>query len=317
MFQPRPISSLTAFQLRLTRGVLIGVTALTLGLAIAGFSHAQELEPTIEVAPVNTFTLSGLRTDYVWSQADLGPEIIKQRRTYRDQLEAYRQQEKNFLIAQDQYRRLGTLDSIEQAVKASRQFLLSRDQVLHTYVTLLQLRLMAANGVELALKTNSLTKLETIRTQLKQHHDAASGQLDRPAVNRLADEFTPIGESIKLLASQVSGLLAAGQLQSVYDKANALRPEIANEVTATQAGQVVSPETTRSLAETNRSLQTNQAALIQLWDKIGERITNESPLQGQSDFSMDLNANYAGLSKTLAFFLELLKLFRTVGAAAS
>ncbi len=273
------------------------------------------VKPT--TAPSDNFSLNGLRTDYVWAKENLDAEIITQRQAYRDQLEMYRRQEKSFLIAQDQYKRLGTLDSIEQAVKATRQFLLSRDQVLHTYLTLLELRLMAAGGVELSLKTAALNKLEAMRTQLQAHHDATAGQLDRTKGNQLADDFKPMGAEIKLLSSQVSGLLAVGQLQVVHDKALALRPDIAAEVTATGSGQAVSPETTRSLRETSGGLETEAAALTVLWGKVAQRMSSDSPIQGQSDFAIDLNASYANLSKTLAFYLELLKLYHTVGAAAA
>jgi hypothetical protein len=302
-------------------GVLL-VVALTAPSAAQTTASDPSADPGVAqpqptALPSDSFALNGLRTDYVWSKENLDAEIVTQRQAYRDQLEMYRRQEKNFLIAQDQYKRLGTLDSIEQAVKATRQFLLSRDQVLHTYLTLLELRLMAAGGVELSLKTDALNKLELVRTQLQAHHDAASGQLDRAAGNKLADDFKPMGEQIKLLSSQVSGLLAVGQLQVVHDKALALRPDIAAEVTATGSGQTVSPETTRSLRETSGSLDKEAAALTTLWGKVAQRINSDSPIQGQSDFAIDLNASYANLSKTLAFYLELLKLFHTVGAAAA
>lgn len=322
MFQLCPSSQLPQHLPANWLGKLVSGCLLAVWLSVATVSPslAQTTDPGIvkpTSLPTDNFSLNGLRTDYVWAKENLDAEIITQRQAYRDQLEMYRRQEKSFLIAQDQYKRLGTLDSIEQAVKATRQFLLSRDQVLHTYLTLLELRLMAAGGVELSLKTDALNKLELLRTQLQTHHDAAAGQLDRAKGNQLADDFKPIGAQAKLLSSQVSGLLAVGQLQVVHDKALALRPDIAAEVTATGSGQTTSPETTRSLRETSGSLDKEAAALTILWGKVAQRISSDSPIQGQSDFAIDLNASYANLSKTLSFYLELLKLYHTVGAAAA
>lgn len=267
--------------------------------------------------PNESFALNGLKTDFVWSKDDLSAEILKQRTIFRDQLEQYRQQEKNFLIAQDQYRKHETLDSIEQAVQATKRMLLSRDQLLHTYLTLLQLRLMSAEGVELSLKNTEIEKLERLREQLKVHHAAASGQLDRPAVNKLSDEFLPIGQEAQMTASQTLGLLAVSKLQEINDKARVLFPDISAEVTVATDEQVISPQTTRSLKETGRAMGQNDAAMAKVWEKVTQRITDNSELSGQTDFSQELEVAYTGLTKTLGYFLELLKLFRTTGAAAA
>ena len=267
--------------------------------------------------PNESFALNGLKTDFVWSKDDLSAEILKQRTIFRDQLEQYRQQEKNFLIAQDQYRKHETLDSIEQAVQATKRMLLSRDQLLHTYLTLLQLRLMSAEGVELSLKDMEIRKLESLREQLKVHHAAATGQLDRPAVNKSADDFLPIGQEARMTASQTLGLLAVSKLQEINDKARVLFPDIATEVTVTTDDQIISPQTTRSLKETGRAMTQNDTAMATVWEKVAQRITDNSELSGQTDFAQDLEVAYTGLTKTLGYFLELLKLFRTTGAAAA
>lgn len=307
MLVARPFSSRSVF-FRLALGLCLAMVTVGL-LATPIFAQTSP--------PENSFELNALKTDFVWPKEDLTAEILKQRTIFRDQLEQYRQQEKNFLIAQDQYRTHETLDSIEQAVQATKRMLLSRDQLLHTYLTLLQLRLMAAEGAELSLKDIELKKLETLREQLKVHHAAASGQLDRPAVNKSADEFLPIGQEAQLTASQTLGLLAVSKLQEIDDKAGVLFPDIATEVTATTADQVVSPQTTRSLRETTRAMGTNKTALDKVWEKVNQRIQDNSELSGQTDFAQDLETAYTGLTKTLGYFLELLKLFRTSGAAAA
>lgn len=267
--------------------------------------------------PAESFALNALKTDFVWTKEDLSAEILKQRTIFRDQLEQYRQQEKNFLIAQDQYRKHETLDSIEQAVQATKRMLLSRDQVLHTYLTLLQLRLLSAEGVELSLKERELQKLENLRDQLRAHHLAASGQLDRPGVNASADTFLEIGKAAQLTASQTLGLLAISKLQEINDKARVLFPDIATEVTVSTDDQVVSPQTTRSLKETSRAMTQNDTAIAAVWEKVTQRINDDSELSGQTDFSQELEVAYTGLTKTMNYFLELLKLFRTTGAAAA
>lgn len=292
------------------------LVALLVALMVGAVAPAQISAQSASPAE-NQFELNVLKTDFVWSKEDLSAEILKQRAIFRDQLEQYRQQEKNFLIAQDQYRKHETLDSIEQAVQATKRMLLSRDQLLHTYLTLLQLRLMAAEGVELSLKDLEIKKLESLREQLKAHHVVAGGQLDRPGVNKSSDDFFVIGQEAQLTASQTLGLLAISKLQEINDKANVLFPDIAAEVTVTTDDQVISPQTTRSLKETSRAMGQNDAAIAVVWEKVTQRIQDNSELSGQTDFAQELEVAYTGLTKTLGYFLELLKLFRTTGAAAA
>lgn len=318
MFKACPaLNQLSKFKL-----ILLSLSFFVAGLFVASAQvSAQTPEPTLGSAlPINLvgeFGLNGLKTDYVWTKDSLASEIINQRKIYRDQLIIYRQQEKNFLIAQDQYLRHNTLDAIEQAVKASRQVILSRDQVLHTYLTLLQLRLMEAEGIEISLKTSLIAKLENLRERLKIHHASAIDQLDRPAANKLADQFVPIGEESQLAGSQVLGLLSLGKLQEIFDKATALSPEITAEVTVVTATKAVSAETSRSLRETAGSLVTSKNSLDSIWGKVTERIQGGTDVSGQSDYLQELNVGYVNLTKSLGYFLELLKLYRTAGAAAT
>jgi uncharacterized membrane protein len=302
----------------LPRSFSVTTKLFLVAVLLAGVTYFAPATVSAQTSvPNESFALNGLKTDFVWAKDDLSAEVLKQRTIFRDQLEQYRQQEKNFLIAQDQYRKHETLDSIEQAVQATKRMLLSRDQLLHTYLTLLQLRLMSAEGVELSLKDKEIQKLESLREQLKVHHAAASGQLDRPAVNKSSDDFLTIGQEAQMTASQTLGLLAVSKLQEINDKSRVLFPDIATEVTVTTEDQVISPQTTRSLKETGRAMTQNDAAMLAVWEKVGQRINDNSELSGQTDFSQELEVAYTGLTKTLGYFLELLKLFRTTGAAAA
>jgi hypothetical protein len=309
------VASLPAIKKTLSLSLLvIGLSFGVTNLAWAQTDEAGELTAPLP-SPTQTlseqFALTGLKTDYIWERESLGPEILRQRQAYRDQLEAYRYQEKNFFIDQDQYRKHQTLDSIERAVQTTRQTLLARDQVLHTYLTLLQLRLMESEGVEISLKTSSLAKLEKLREDLKVHHASLLGQLDRPMVNQRSDEFLILGEETQTLSSQVSGLLALAKLQAIYDKTVALSPEVTTEVTTLPVGGVVSAETNRALRETERNLGKAQTSLEEIWTKVNERVQDNSTVNTQADFVRDLNTVYGQLSQSLGYLLELLKLHHT------
>lgn len=242
----------------------------------------------------------------IWQKERLETEIISVREAYRGQLETYRAQEKSFVIAKDQYARLQTLDSIEQAVKATRQAMLSRDQVLFTYLTLLKLRLIDADGVEISYKQQVLERIEKILTQLEAHHAKVLVEYDRPKVNVLSDEFLPIGEDITITASHALAILNLGKLQSVYDRSVLLFDEVQAEATNAD-GRLTTAEKQRYITETTRTLDKTSTTLKLITTRLGERLHDNSEIRAGSDLSGSLNETYSYLSKVLGYFQELLK----------
>ena len=91
-------------------------------------------------------TDSGEPQVQVFEKPELDDQIADVRATYRSQLEQYRTAERKYVLAKEQYLKLNTLVSLEDAVKATREAMLARDQVLTSYLTLLRLLLIDATG---------------------------------------------------------------------------------------------------------------------------------------------------------------------------
>ncbi len=265
------------------------------------------LPPATEPASeAQQFRLLDRQDDQIWQKERLEKEISNVRVIYRGQLETYRAQEKTFSIAQDQYRKLQTLDSIEQAVRSTRQALLSRDQVLFTYLTLLKLRLIDSEGVEISYKKTILERIDELLTQLEQHHTKVLKEFDRQRINTLSDDFLPVGADIKTTTSHALSALNLGKLQSVYDRSVLLFDEIQAEVSNMDGALTVS-EKQRSITETQRTFDTTSTNLKKITGKVGQRLADKSEIYAESDLLGDLNETYSLLSKTLNFFSELLK----------
>jgi hypothetical protein len=84
-------------------------------------------------------------------------------------LEDYRNKERLYTIAYDQYASLKTLASLEDLVIKTKTVALSRDQVLIKYLELLRLNLYASEGVELSVKNQYLQLLEENINALTTH----------------------------------------------------------------------------------------------------------------------------------------------------
>lgn len=278
----------------------------TTTLDSASTSGIQKLVSATTVSEAEQFKLLERSDEQVWQKERLESEIVDVRTVYRGQLETYRAQEKTFFIAKDQYQRLQTLDSIEQAVKSTRQTMLSRDQVLYTYLTLLRLRLIDADGVELSYKEQVLSRIDAILIKLEAHHAKVLTEFDRQKINTLSDDFLPLGEDIKITASHALALLNLGKLQSVYDRSVLLFDEVEAEIANTD-GRLTSAEKQRYITETQRTLDKTSTVLKQITIRLGERMQDKSEIRTDSDLSGSLNQSYSYLSKVLGYFQELLK----------
>ena len=77
-----------------------------------------------------------VKNEEVVARERLESEIAGLKEVYRGQLSEYRDADKEFVIAKDQYHQLGTLASINDATEAARKVFALRDQVLISYFEL-------------------------------------------------------------------------------------------------------------------------------------------------------------------------------------
>lgn len=246
-------------------------------------------------------------SEVILQKQRLAKEIEDTKKTLLVQLNQYQQQEKQYRIAIDQYQRLQTLASIEEAVSSARKSMVSRNQVLKTYLNLLRLKLTEAEGIEVTHKNQALALIEAEIEDLKDFDQKLDQDLDREEINVAAQEFAPLGAQVKETSHYALSLLAIGRLQAVYDQAFAIQQKI-KQKDNTGENLVQRTQRQRSLNEVDRLLEELLGQLRELWDDLepGSYYNRENFYQVfYKNMFDDLNSIYSKLAQLVSFLEEL------------
>ena len=240
------------------------------------------------------------KTDLIWQKQRLEEEIRKARQEYSQNLEEYRNQERFYTIAYDQYTSLKTLTSLEDLVIKTKAVALSRDQVLIKYLELLRLNLYASEGVELSVKNQYLQLLEENIDGLKKHSQALEAKNSQSEVQASLDDFKSF-TNLNKISEQILALLAISRLQRIYDLALPLKKDIDQflgvaESSALSALLRASEETDETLAQAHNNLNL-------LWEKSKKANSLESIYR---NLTKELNPVYINLSQSLTYLDELI-----------
>lgn len=251
---------------------------------------------------------TNLKTDMIWERERLDQEIVTVKSIYQSQLENYLYQDKLYRIAYDQYQQLQTLVSIEDLTQKGKKLGLSRDEVLISYLDLLRLNLVATEGIELALKTEYLTRLEATINYIKNHQANLNTLNDRDQVIGALATFTNDQKNIGKLANEVLVLLSVGNLQMIHDKALVIKKDI--DTYLAEKGTLSLPEIDRASFETNRSLESAKLKLDAFWVDILNRGdgSNWYLAKFYDDLPRTLNPIYVNLSQSISYLNELLSI---------
>ncbi|MCC6711499.1 MAG: hypothetical protein IT416_04085 [Candidatus Pacebacteria bacterium] len=243
-----------------------------------------------------------VKNNEVVARVSVEEEIEKIRATYRGQLTEYRDAEKEFVIAKDQYKQLQTLASINKVTEAARKVFMLRDQVLITYLNLQRSNIYAAEGIELSLKELVISRIEQEGRWLVDHKNRVEKMLDRTQFNALADEFTTKEDDFIEVTSQATMILALGGLQDVHDRLVLARAEIF-ELEAKSS----TADRTRASKETDRWITQVKDLLAKTWVELGDDVKDNKVMSFASNSVKTLEPIYAGLNKTVSFLEELLR----------
>jgi hypothetical protein len=243
-----------------------------------------------------------VRNEEVVARERLEGEIEELQTTYRGQLTEYRDADKEFGIAKDQYHKLQTLASINKVSEAARKVFALRDQVLITYLELQRSRIIASEGIELSLKELVVKRIEVEGRWLVDHKQRVEKMQDRSQFNSLADEFTEKSDDFEEASDQAAMILSLGDLQDVYDRLVLVRKDIFD-----IEAQSSSSDRTRSSKETDRMITEVQAVLEKTWIDLGNNIKKDKASSFSSNKVKNLDPIYSGLNKTTSFLRELLR----------
>lgn len=256
-------------------------------------------------APIFAQDTEPLKTDVIWQRERLDAEIAELKRSYQGQLEEYLYKDKLFRIAYDQHKQLQTLASIEDMVNKGRELGLIRGQVLLSYFGLLRLKLIATEGIEIALKEHYLGRLEATLAYITDHQQLLTVASDRDRLSQALTQFSIDQRRVGDLANEVLVLLSVGNLQMIHDKSIVLKRDIDGYLI--DQDKVEQANVERASSETSRSLTAAKMKLDALWGDIlrrGSDNFNLSRIYG--DLPRTLNPIYVNLSQSISYLEELL-----------
>ncbi|MFH2118526.1 MAG: hypothetical protein ABII10_02225 [Candidatus Paceibacterota bacterium] len=229
-------------------------------------------------------------------------ELVELNNIYRGQLSEYRLAEKEFTIARDQYHQLQTLASINEVNDAASKVMKLRNQVLITYLDLLRVNLIAAEGIELSLKELVLNRLEVQKNWLQTHQQAIANASDREQLNQLSDAFIAQALNLTDVSQQTVSLLSLGKLQNVFDRLTGIGQDLLIEE-ASQSGLAAE----RAVRETERLNQSLTDLLQTTWLSLKTDLEEQNTVDFYNKLSSNLNPIYADLNKLVSFLQERLR----------
>lgn len=227
-------------------------------------------------------------------------EIAEVRRTYKGQLAEYRQSYNQYVISKGQFEQLNTLASLEIAVQDFREVMSLRSQVLLTYLKLIELELLEADGINLEEKTLALDQTKELQRDLRAHKDLVDNAIDRQAVNRVAQDFVLLNPRVINLSNFASSLLKIGKLQTIYDQSVTL-VEATDPRNQTDQPSLKLNEMIRAHNEVTSLMGKIETDLDLVWDSIKEaRVKNDVIDTTKTNLTV-----YANLSQVLDFLEEI------------
>jgi len=267
-------------------------------------AQAQELTPSalVKSVPINVPNVPSGGV----SQAEYNSQMNALKVTYRNQLGIYRTDEKTFQLAKDQYYQIQTLASLEEAVRSTRQVMLSRLDVIQTYFTMAKLTLENTKGLETDVKAVTLKDLDSLSTELKIHRAAATAASDRTGLLAVTTEFAGLDPRISTLSNKLSYLVAYGRLQTVGDKTSTIKKELQEVVEQTETAPLKLAERKRGLDEVQRNLNQVDQLLVKMRSQLNPVLNKDNNISS-TNISADLSIIYGGLSRSITYLQELVK----------
>lgn len=272
-------------QMSAQKKLLLGAVLIVLGMLFLGSSKFVAAQQQASVT----------------SRQSLESEIAIVERTYRGQLEEYRQLEQKFVVARQEYKQLNTLSSLESAVQSTKQVMSMRDQVLGTYFRLLELRLLNSEGIDLELKQAGLVSVRDIQTQLLAHKEATQLSNERDEIADRAEEFDEISKVLVGQSDFARSLLKLGQLQLSYDKTLSLLDKVATD-TQTDINTLDQAERERALKQIEIKIRDIETELTSATESVEKKQSQTSVSRSVPEFQRV----YVGLNQVLTFIEEVI-----------
>lgn len=243
-------------------------------------------------------------------EEELPTELNQRRVALRDRyfnyLEDYRDAERQYIIAQEQYYQLNTLTAQDEAIRRAREVLRLRAEVLQNYYEYLEVSLTLTLGIESSDKDAMLNKLrqaqqdfEVYKDKLSQVDDRIEVQESFVTVNSRQREWMGIGYA-------TLSLMKLGQLQSALDNARLMHKDLGEWLAHQDMPAAEKAKRQRGLDEVMRLLDAAQQGLREQGVQYRRRTAGESVFSSAhyQSFQDDVAPSYAQMRQAVQFLKE-------------
>lgn len=197
---------------------------------------------------------------------------------YREQIQTYESEYRQFSLAKSQLQQFDTLASLENAVAATRAVFISRDELLLTYLDQLVLELNNNPSYEAGINQELAAKISQLRTELSSFNQLVINSQDRQAIAERAAGFIPIAAQIQEYSTRTRIVLLLGRLNSSAGTAQQLTAAVKQDHVANPVSAVKQGERQRAYQE----LSAADESVHQAWDKMLLAYTGAKVIRGDT-----------------------------------
>lgn len=191
------------------------------------------------------------------------PNISFYSSKYKENLDIYRTQSEQMTIALQQYTKLQTLSSQEEAVRAMRDFLLIRSDVVTSHFNLLQAILGDRSTVNPEWMASSSGLLEKQLGELASHHSRADVAVDRIRADQEAVWFLQNEKPLILTSDRAVCLIGMGRVAESIVALEQVKKDIDAWIDTASMSETQKVEKRRGSDELGRAIASAQSSLTQ------------------------------------------------------
>lgn len=225
---------------------------------------------------------------------------------YFDSVETYRDEERKFLIAREQYYQLNTLSAQDEAMRRGQTLLRARAASLRSYFQYLHVILLRTRGIELDDKNRVITDLEDADRALLAYEEGITSLDSREKVDRHFKTLNNLKESFHNTAYSALTLIKLGQVQTALDSSAVLEKDLRAIIEASNFSAAEKAVRTRGLDEVDRLLQRSKNNRQSLRDQFVRNSTSKNISESTyNQFRADIEFSYTQLRQAHSFLTEV------------
>jgi hypothetical protein len=237
-------------------------------------------------------------------------ELKNLRERYRTELGIYRTDERAYQIAKEQYAKLGTLVSLETAVRSTQKVMNSRIVVLQTYLQMIRIALSGTPGIDITEKATTLKEIDSMMLRTQQHQEVLKAAVDRTNLAKAVDDFALFQSQYTSIVYKSLTYIAYGRVQTDYDKTNTVIGEVKANLEERERNGLSLGEKRRAMQEIERNfVGTTEKMKIARQSFLPAR-NGKAPSFSQGSYSgqvSNLSTVYGELIRTIGFLREVIK----------